>query len=83
MMDKSSKRIPNRTNIALNLYLNTGQAQAKTPSSFGTVGKPYKVQAFGFSIKTFCLMYSKMYRHFSLVEMNTLATVFAKVAIFL
>ena len=75
MMDKSSRRIPNRTNITLSLYFNTGQVQAKTPSSLGTVENPSKVQTLGFSIKTFCTMYYiKMYRHFSLVKMNVLAT---------
>lgn len=51
MMDKSSRRIPNRTNKALNLNLNTGQVQSKTLSSFSAVGNPYKVQTFRFSIK--------------------------------
>ena len=61
MMGKSSRRIPNKTAIALNLNLNTGQAQSNTPSSFGTLGNQYKVQTFGFSIKTFCpTFYIKM-----------------------
>lgn len=37
MMDKSSRMIPNRTNITLNLKLNAGQVQSKTPFSFDTV----------------------------------------------
>lgn len=61
MMDKSSRRIPNKTNMSLNLNLNTGQVQSKTLSSFGTVGNPYKVQTFRSSIKHFCpTQYIKM-----------------------
>lgn len=52
MMDKSLRRIPNRTNVALTLNLTTGQFQSKIPSSFGTVGNPYKVQSFRLSITT-------------------------------
>lgn len=65
MMDKSSRRFPNRTNITLNLYLTTGQAQGKTLSSFGTMGNPCIFQTLGFSIKIFCTMYYiNLYRHF-------------------
>lgn len=67
-MDKSSRRIPNRTNTALNLNLNTGQAEAETPFPSCSMKSPYRVQTFRFPVRIFCLTsYTKMSRQFFLL----------------
>jgi hypothetical protein len=72
MTDKSLRRIPNRTNTALHLNLNTGQAESETPFPRCRVKSSYRVLNFRFPVRIFCLTsYTKMSRQFfSLVELN-------------